>query len=276
MSGIDTGFNNSAVQLSRNPLGIIALFIILVYAMATLTIALPTNQLSASDKTMIVLFLIVFPIIVLAAFVYLVAAHTRSLYAPADFADQKDWMALQVKNATTLAVATATATATGSVPIDANLATTQAAIAPEAPDSLARRSTETVLKASRNQLSRAGKPAARLLWVDDHPANNLSLRTLFSNYGINVDLALSTEEALAMLSRTSYAVIISDMGRGDDREAGHNLLKQLREKGDKTPFIIHSTAATAQRDAETRTLGGVGNISDPTDLFSKVLSLVGS
>lgn len=272
MSDTDTGFNNSAIQLSKNPLGIIALFIVLVYAMATLTIALPTNQLSASDKTLMVVFLILFPIIVLAAFVYLVAAHTRSLYAPSDFADQKDWVALQVKNATALAVATATATAT----LDPTMSTAQATATPEVTDSLVRRSTETVLKASRSQQSRAGKPAARLLWVDDHPANNLSLRTLFSNYGINVDLALSTDEALAMAGRTSYAVIISDMGRGEDREAGHTLLKLLREKGDKTPFIIHSTSATAKREAETKTLGGVGNIADPTDLFSKVVSLIGN
>lgn len=274
MSDTDTGFNNSAIQLSKNPLGIIALFIVLVYAMATLTIALPTNQLSASDKTLMVGFLVLFPIIVLAAFVYLVAVHTRSLYAPSDFADQKDWVALQVRNATVLAVATATASA--AVPADPALAASPAAATPEATDSLVRRSTETVLKASRSQQSRAGKPAARLLWVDDHPANNLSLRTLFSNYGINVDLALSTDEALAMAGRTDYAVIISDMGRGDDREAGHTLLKQLREKGNKTPFVIHSTSANARREAETKKLGGVGNISDPTDLFSRVLSLVGS
>lgn len=271
MSETDTGFNNSAIQLSKNPLGIIALFIVIVYAMATLTIALPTNQLSATDKTLMVVFLILFPIIVLAAFVYLVAMHSRSLYAPSDFTDQKDWVALQVKNATALAVATATATAS----TDLNLLAAQTTLAPEAAESLARRSTETVLKASRHQSSRAGKPAARLLWVDDHPTNNVSLRTLFSNYGINVDLALSTEEALAMLGRTSYAVIISDMGRGEDREAGHTLLKLLREKGDKTPFIIHSTSASAQREAETKALGGIGNISDPTDLFSKVLGLVG-
>lgn len=76
--------DKSARELARNPLGIIALFIVLVYGIAALALGL-TSTLSQEDRTPIVWFLVSFPILVLAAFCWLVSRHHQKLYAPSDY-----------------------------------------------------------------------------------------------------------------------------------------------------------------------------------------------
>lgn len=76
--------DKSARELARNPLGIIALFIVLVYSIAALALGL-TSSLSQEDRTPIIWFLVCFPVLVLVAFCWLVAAHHQKLYAPSDY-----------------------------------------------------------------------------------------------------------------------------------------------------------------------------------------------
>jgi hypothetical protein len=83
-------FNRTAVRLSRNPLGIIALFIVLVYGMAALVLA--QAQFASAERLPLVWFLVAFPPFVLAAFVYLVACHHTKLYAPADFRNDDNFL----------------------------------------------------------------------------------------------------------------------------------------------------------------------------------------
>jgi hypothetical protein len=63
-------------------LGIIALFIVLVYALAALVAV--ASKLEGSQLTIIVIFLVLFPLIVLAVFYRLVTKHTKLLYGPSD------------------------------------------------------------------------------------------------------------------------------------------------------------------------------------------------
>lgn len=74
----------SARELARNPLGIIALFIVLVYGIAALALGL-TSSLSHDERTPIVWFLVSFPVLVLAVFCWLVIKHHHKLYAPSDY-----------------------------------------------------------------------------------------------------------------------------------------------------------------------------------------------
>ena len=78
-----TRLTNAATSLSRNPLGIIALFIVLIYAFAALVVG--AGNLEPNERYPIVLFLVFFPTIVLAVFGWLVSCHHKKLYAPADF-----------------------------------------------------------------------------------------------------------------------------------------------------------------------------------------------
>jgi hypothetical protein len=61
------GFGDVAVALARNPLGVIALFIVLVYGLAAL-VTVSAGSLTAIERTPLIYFLVVFPVLVLGVF----------------------------------------------------------------------------------------------------------------------------------------------------------------------------------------------------------------
>jgi len=79
--------NPSAVSnLVKNPLGIIGLFILLVYGIASLLIGIGGKTIFSENQIwLLVIFLIGFPLIVLAVFYWLVTRHHEKLYAPKDY-----------------------------------------------------------------------------------------------------------------------------------------------------------------------------------------------
>ena len=85
-------FGNTAQKLSRSPLGIIALFVTLVYFFAALVVGPFGSHLEPGQKWMLVLFLTLFPIIILGVFVYLVVRHHTKLYAPLDFRSDESFI----------------------------------------------------------------------------------------------------------------------------------------------------------------------------------------
>lgn len=92
MSSIKT-FGDTARGLARNPLGIIALFIVLVYGIAALTLGLQGSGHEFWERVPLVWFLTLFPVAVLATFSWLVACHHEKLYGPGDFIDQRLFLA---------------------------------------------------------------------------------------------------------------------------------------------------------------------------------------
>jgi hypothetical protein len=88
-------FGDTAKALSKNPLGIIALFIVLIYGFASLVVG-SSSQLGPNERYPIVWFLVFFPVMVLAVFGWLVSQHYEKLYAPHDFnSDEAFLRALQ-------------------------------------------------------------------------------------------------------------------------------------------------------------------------------------
>ncbi|MSP42653.1 MAG: hypothetical protein EXR08_04715 [Alphaproteobacteria bacterium] len=83
-------FNNISPNFMRNPLGIIALFIVMIYAMAGLVTT--SEALSPDERFILVIFLAAFPLIVLVAFYLLVTRHSEKLYAPGDFKDEENYL----------------------------------------------------------------------------------------------------------------------------------------------------------------------------------------
>lgn len=83
--------------LTKNPLGIIALFIFLIYSIASIVLGVSSEALTESQKWFFVVFLVSFPPIVLAAFVWLVAKHAVKLYSPSDFRDDQSYIELNQK-----------------------------------------------------------------------------------------------------------------------------------------------------------------------------------
>lgn len=89
-------FGNIAKGLARNPLGIIALFIVLVYAFASLVVGVSGN-LQPNERAPLIWFLVLFPVIVLATFAWLVSRHHDKLYAPSDFVNEENFINLAKK-----------------------------------------------------------------------------------------------------------------------------------------------------------------------------------
>jgi len=67
----------------------------------------------------------------------------------------------------------------------------------------------------------------RVLWVDDRPEGNRYEMLALKEFGVDVTTARSTSEALDLLSRATFDLVISDMKRGVDDDAGYDLLGQL-------------------------------------------------
>lgn len=84
-------FGNTASKLSQNPLGIIALFIVLVYAFASLVVALGKN-LTEGAASILVWFMVLFPVLVLSVFAWLVSRHHTKLYAPRDYQKEEHFI----------------------------------------------------------------------------------------------------------------------------------------------------------------------------------------
>ena len=84
-------FSDAAISLSRNPLGIIALFIVLVYGVAAL-VAGASRKLTGEERTPLIWFLALFPCLVLAVFGWLVSRHHDKLYAPSDYKDESHFV----------------------------------------------------------------------------------------------------------------------------------------------------------------------------------------
>lgn len=101
---ITQNFTKSAKDLAKNPLGIIALFIVLVYSFACLLFGFSAEKLIHEEKMPIIYFVIFFPIAILGLFGWLVAKHHNKLYAPSDFKDDNSF--LQTVNQTNLSFTT--------------------------------------------------------------------------------------------------------------------------------------------------------------------------
>jgi len=82
-------FAESAKGLTKNPLGIIGLFIVLVYGFACLVLALSGKNLQPDERQPLIWFLVLFPICILVAFFRLVTNHHKKLYAPSDYRDER-------------------------------------------------------------------------------------------------------------------------------------------------------------------------------------------
>lgn len=85
------GFGQIASGLARNPLGIIALFIVLVYGLAALVTAF-AGSFTEYEKIPLIYFLVGYPILVLGVFAWLVSKHSGKLFAPADFKNEDNYV----------------------------------------------------------------------------------------------------------------------------------------------------------------------------------------
>ncbi|HUD87159.1 MAG TPA: response regulator [Xanthobacteraceae bacterium] len=244
-------FGETATALSKNPLGIIALFIVLVYGIAALVTVVPTS-LTVTDRAPLIYFLVLFPILVLALFGWIVVYKPVNLFGPQDFKNEENYVTL---------VASLTA---------ATL---------RRPDGIAQQAHVDVRKIAETarNLAPAAKDksrSTRILWVDDHPESNDFERQAFETLGLTFTLALSTDQALKLAKDDDFAAIIFDMGRKDGPQEGYVLLDTLRKQGNKTPFFIYASSNSPAHKREAANRGAQGSTNNPQELVQMVTAKI--
>ena len=116
----------------------------------------------------------------------------------------------------------------------------------------------------------AAQPNKRILWVDDQPEIDAALLELFTDLGADVDVALTTGEAMERLPG-DYDLVVSDMGRPEGENAGLKLLRAMNDHAIRVPYIVYdSREAVARTSWEAAALGAVDTLSSSTDLVSRV------
>ncbi|WP_146030452.1 hypothetical protein [Pseudovibrio exalbescens] len=134
------------------------------------------------------------------------------------------------------------------------------------------RARDITLPASlRNQLTRRMKTigpqlrSSRILWIDDNPSNNSPEISILQKLGVLIDLAKTDEEAREKMEGAVYDIVISDMERENDGEAGLKLLPEVLSSI-SNPFIIFYVGV--QRDTPQ---GAFGLTIRPDELFNLIL-----
>lgn len=249
-------FSESAKGFTKSPLGIIALFIVLVYGFASIVVSFGSNL--SSYVAPLIYFLVLFPVIVFFGFLWLVSKHHRKLYGPSDFKDEENFLKMQMATVASLAAATTKET------INKNNSTTTQMNLNEIVEVV----TRTVKKQKIKDKTK------KILWVDDRPENNFHLRQAFEAQGIDVILALTTQEAIGQLSYNRYDAIISDMGRREGPQEGYVLLDFIRQSGNKTPFFIFSTSNALEHKLMAKERGAQGSTNRAQELFEMVISVI--
>lgn len=85
-------FLREARGFSQNPLGIIALFITFIYALACAVLGASGSGITIEQKWPIIYFVVIFPVCVLIAFLFLVVKHHSKLYAPSDYRTDESFL----------------------------------------------------------------------------------------------------------------------------------------------------------------------------------------
>ena len=86
----------------------------------------------------------------------------------------------------------------------------------------------------------------KVLWVDDHPSNNIHEMKALSALGFSFTKALSNQEAVAALKSQHFDLIISDIGR-DSGESGLDILREARELVADTAVIFYVSKVTSPK-----------------------------
>jgi CheY-like chemotaxis protein len=250
MSDEVKAFGATAKSLARNPLGIIALFIVLVYGFASLVTAF-AGSFTAAERLPLIYFLIGFPVLVLGVFSWLVSRHSGKLFAPSDFRDEENYVKMQMAVVASLTAATAK----GDTP---------------ASEAQLHKIVEVVRAAGPAALPSGDGWRNNILWVDDRPENNTYERQAFEGMGLRFTLALSTDEAFERLAQAKFAAVISDMGRKEGPREGYVLLDRLRKEGDRTPLFFYAASNAPEHKKDTREHGGQGCTNNAQELFEMV------
>ena len=119
----------------------------------------------------------------------------------------------------------------------------------------------------------------RILWVDDYPSNNESIIDLFESKDVRFDIAINTEQGINFIidNENKYDLIITDMGRGNEPDAGLTLIKRIKQLSiNNTPPVIvfTSSRAIARYGRSAINLGAIATIHGATHIIAAISGLL--
>ena len=255
MNDLMQSFGKIAIILSRSPLGILALFIVLVWGLASLLI-ISGGGFTPTERLPFVYFLVFFPILLLGVFVWLVSKHGGKLVDPGQFEDKIFFGEMSKRRDSTTS------------DITSNIQEAQTTKGKE--PTLGTDLRKLVWDAYLSLLEPTAPWRNQILWVDDQPENNTYERQAFEAMGLRCTPVSTTDAAFEQLAHSRYAAIISDMDRSEDPRAGYKLLDGLRQEGDQTPLFFYTSSNAPEHTQETLEHGGQGSTNDPQELIEMV------
>jgi CheY-like chemotaxis protein len=95
----------------------------------------------------------------------------------------------------------------------------------------------------------------RLLWIDDDVDSTKPEREALTRIGVHITTATSSEEALDLLTTETYDLILSDIARGDDPQAGISFAAKLRESGNAVPVVFYIADLDATKGVPAPAVG---------------------
>jgi len=129
------------------------------------------------------------------------------------------------------------------------------------------------------QAAAAAAPRLRnrsILWVDDHPDNNALIARAIAALGVRIEAVTSTNEALRRIQTGHFDLLITDMTRGRDGDAGLDFIQKARSLNPHAKVIVYASRRASHKFPRAYELGAVGATADPTDLFDRVVTYIGT
>ena len=120
--------------------------------------------------------------------------------------------------------------------------------------------------AARLQVVRPRMAEARFLWIDDYPENNKVEMRILKALGATIDLARSDEEARTRLNSAVYDIVLSDINRGGQADAGVRFLDEA------LGAILNPKVIFYVADAKEPPRGAYGITTQPDGLMDLIAS----
>ena len=103
---------------------------------------------------------------------------------------------------------------------------------------------------------------ARVLWVDDVPENNIYEQQVLRAFGVDIETAMSTDDAMVNIQKRHFDLVVSDMARHGQSDAGSQLLNCIRNSGKQTPIVYYVGSVEPSRGTPVGAFG-IANHPEP-------------
>lgn len=112
---------------------------------------------------------------------------------------------------------------------------------------------------------------ARILWVDDAPANNRHESVALEKLGKLIATATDSASAYFYVEHIDFDLVITDMTRDRNPNAGVEMIKKLRDDGFEKPIVVYTSDA-AGWDRTARDAGADSVVDRPAELVRTVIA----